>query len=159
MWFLKIISFSSYVLAFTLWNFISVYRLTLCFQKERSGFSAKLNSFDFIVCYETAADTRKMPSHHWTWGVQKKQEKNDCSSLSALALFSFLSVFSFHCREEQENNILQLRIPLSWRKEQMGDVCSPSWKNLSGVGGLDSGSGIERGGWRDEVRAVCWIYC
>lgn len=36
----------------------------------------------------------------------------------------------------------------------MGDVCSPSSKNLSGVGG-DSGSGIERGGWRDEVRAVC----
>lgn len=28
-------------------------------------------------------------------------------------------------------------------------------KILSGVGGLDSGSGRERGGWRDEVRAVC----
>ena len=93
MYFFIIIVFSSYVLAFKLWNFISPCRLTLYCQEERSGFSAKLNSFYFIVCYETAADTRKMPSHHWAWGVQKRQEKNDCSSLSALALSSFLSVF------------------------------------------------------------------
>lgn len=67
------IIFSSYVLAFKLWNFISACRLTLCCQEDRSGFSAKLNSFYFIVCYETAAETRKMPSHHWAWGVQKRQ--------------------------------------------------------------------------------------
>lgn len=152
-----VIIFSSSILAFKFWNFISLCRLTLSCQEERSGFSAELNSFYFIVCYETAADTRKMPSHHWAWGVQKRQEKKKMTVALCLPWHSPpFSPFSLPWRAGEQYSAIKDSIKL---KKRANGGCLFSKLKKFVWGGGDTGSGIDRGGWRDEVRAVCWIYC